>query len=108
MLAEAYAEFYQIFEKAMGDRSGTVGASEIGLCERQVFWNKNKGHKKKGVDVDPDYENDWGARIRGTIMEFAFWVPALRKKYGDKLMFAGTEQEKWTKGYLSATPDGLL
>lgn len=107
MLVEAYKDFYQIFEKAMGDRSGTVGASEIGLCERQTFARKNEG-KPKGVKRDKDFEDDWGARIRGTIMEFAFWVPAMRKKYGDKLLYAGTEQQKWTKDYLSSTPDGLL
>lgn len=107
MLAEAYKEFYQVFDKAMGDRSGTVGASEIGLCARQTFWTKNLG-KSKGVEIDDDFESDWGARIRGTIMEFAFWAPALRKKYGADLLFAGTEQEKLVKGHLSGTPDGLL
>lgn len=107
MLVEAYEDFYKLFERDMGDRSGTVGASEIGLCARQTFWYKNHG-TKKGVKMDPDFKHDWGARIRGTIMEFAFWVPALRRKYQNNLLFAGTEQEKLVSGYLSATPDGLL
>jgi hypothetical protein len=107
MLADAYLEFYQIFERSLGDRSGTVGASEIGQCARQTFWRKNYG-KAKGVEQDDDYESDWGARIRGVIMEFVYWVPALRKKYGADLLFAGTEQEKLISGHLSATPDGLL
>lgn len=107
MLVEAYEDFYKVFDRSMGDRSGTVGASEIGLCARQTFWYKNHG-TKKGVDMDPDFKHDWGARIRGTVMEFAFWVPALRRKYGANLLFAGTEQEKMVRGRLSATPDGLI
>jgi|SRR6266704_856687 len=107
MLAEAYEQFYHTLERDMGDRSKTVGASEIGLCARQTFWVKNKG-TRKGVDEDDDYEHDWGARIRGTIMEQAFWEPALRAKYGVNLLYAGKQQRTFVKGYLSATPDGLL
>lgn len=107
MLTEAYEDFHKIFDRNMGDRTKTVGASEIGLCARQTFWYKNHG-TKKGVDMDPDFKHDWGARIRGTIMEMVFWVPALRQRYGNNLLFAGTEQEKLTRGYLSATPDGLI
>lgn len=107
MLLEAYEDFYEVFRKDLGDRSGTVGASEIGHCARQTFWRKNEG-TKKGVKRDDDFEEDWGASIRGIVMEFAFWVPALRKKHGDNLLFAGTEQNKLTKGYLSCTSDGLL
>jgi len=107
MLLEAYNDFYKVFKKDLGDRSGTVGASEIGQCARQTFWRKNEG-TRKGVRRDEDFEEDWGASIRGIIMEFAFWVPALRKAHGDKLLYAGTEQQKLTKGYLSCTSDGLL
>src|SRR5258708_10498427 len=107
MLQSAYQDFYRMFEREMGDRSKTVGASEIGLCGRQTFWKKNQG-TAKGVKIDDDYKDDWGARIRGIIMEFAFWVPALRKQHGANLLFAGTEQENIVKGHLSATPDGLL
>lgn len=104
MLAEAYEQFYKTLEKDMGDRTKTVGASEIGSCARQTFWVKNKG-TRKGVDEDDDYEHDWGARVRGTVMEQAFWEPALRAKYGANFVHA---QTKFIKGYLSATPDGLL
>lgn len=107
MLAEVYEQFYKTLEKDMGDRTRTVGASEIGSCARQTVWIKNKG-TSKGVDEDEDYEHDWGARIRGTIMEQAFWEPALRAKYGADLLYAGVNQITFKKGYLSATPDGLL
>ena len=107
MLAEAYEQFYKTFDKAMGDRTRSVGASEIGLCARQTFWTKNL-NQPKGVQIDDDFKSDWGARLRGTIMESTFWVPALRQKFGSDLLYAGDEQRKLVTGYLSGTPDGLL
>ena len=41
-------------------------------------------------------------------MEQAFWVPALRARFGDHLKFAGDEQRQLKIGFISATPDALL
>ena len=84
------------------DRSKTVGASEIGMCLRRVWFSKNK------IDYDPGYERGWGAAIRGNVHEQAFWVPALRKHFGKNLLFAGKYQRTLKSGPLSATPDGLV
>jgi hypothetical protein len=89
------------------DRSKTVGASEIGQCARKTFWTKNEG-TKKGVKRDDDYEDAWGARIRGTIMEQAFWEPAMAHKFGTNLLRSGNAQETLILGHLSATPDALI
>lgn len=107
MLYEAYDAYRHNFDRQLGDRTKTVGASEIGQCERQTFWRKFEG-TKKGVERDKDYEQDWGAQVRGVVMEFAYWAPAMRQMYGNDFIYGGTEQEKFIKGYLSATPDGLL
>lgn len=90
------------------DRSQTVGASEIGQCIRKTYWVKNEGDPLYGVERDPDYVDSWGAKLRGTIMENDFWAPAMKEKYGERLLFAGPEQMSFISGYLSATPDGLI
>lgn len=86
------------------DRSKTVGASEIGKCARQTWFSKHDAPRDEG------YEDSWGARLRGTIIEDAFWVPALRATLpeGTSLLFAGEHQETLVSGYLSATTDGLM
>jgi hypothetical protein len=90
------------------DRSQTIGASDVGQCARRVFWSKNEGDPKYGAERDPDYLDRWGAKVRGTIIENAFWEPAMRLTYGDRLLFAGAEQKTFVSGFLSATPDGLI
>jgi hypothetical protein len=108
MLSDVYNSYITSLDRIFDhDRTKSVGASEIGSCSRQTFWVKNKD-TKKGAEIDPDYVHDWGARIRGTLMEKVFWEPALRAKYGDKLLFAGKDQRTFQVGRLSATPDGLL
>ena len=90
------------------DRKQTVGASEIGQCARKVFWLKNEDDPEYAVPRDPEYIETWGARMRGTVFENAFWEPALRARFGDKLLFAGKDQRTFHKGFLTATPDGML
>lgn len=90
------------------DRSQTIGASEIGQCARKVFWLKNEGDPKYGVERDPEYKDSWGATTRGSVFENNFWEPALRSVYGERLLFAGAEQRTFVSGFISATPDGLL
>jgi hypothetical protein len=84
------------------DRTKTIGASEIGLCERRVWASK------KDIPHDVDHEETWGARMRGTMMEDYFWYPALKLKYGKDLVLAGPDQKTFQDGKLSATPDGIL
>ena len=90
------------------DRSNTVGASEVGQCMRKIFWLKSENDSRYRVNRDPDYQETWGARMRGTVFEDAFWEPALRKKYQERLLFAGKDQQTFVSDYLSATPDGLI
>lgn len=90
------------------DRTQTVGASEIGKCERQTFWFKNEADPVHKVPRDSDYADNWGARTRGSVYETHWWAPALLAHYGGKLLLAGDKQQTFVSGFLSATPDGLL
>ena len=82
-----------------------VGASEVGLCLRRVWYAK-----QQRMVLDPKHSEDesWGAARRGTTFENHFWVPAMRKAYGDKLLYTGRQQLTMQHGRLRATPDGLL
>src|SRR3954470_741978 len=86
------------------DRSKSVGASEIGQCARKTFWVKHEGT----VPRDADWFDRYGARVRGSIMEEAFWQPALKAKFGDRVLVSGKDQKTLQLGYLSATPDALI
>lgn len=100
MIKEALAEYATSIRRVFDhDRDTTVGASEIGQCARRTWYVKH------GAAADP---GAWGANMRGTIMENHFWEPALRKKYGKDLHFSGSDQRTIEKGWLSATPDGLI
>lgn len=108
MLKTVIDDYAATLNKAWShDRSKTVGASEIGACARKTFWTKNKG-TPKGVTEDEGWSDQWGARVRGTIIENAFWEPAMKAKYGDNLLASGLGQETLISGYLSATPDALV
>ena len=103
----AYANATQpVFSK--DDRASTVGASEIGQCIRKIFWIKNEDDPRLAVARDEGFVDNWGARRRGTAFERHFWVPAMRKRFGKRLKFAGKSQRTFTKDYLSATPDALI
>ena len=86
------------------DRRTTVGASEAFLCSRRTAYSKAE------TAPDPDYEDRYGARVRGDLIENHFWEPAIRgqKPEGVQFLFAGREQKTLVDGYLSATSDGLL
>jgi hypothetical protein len=101
---DAYARSHgRVFE----DRANTVGASDVGRCARQAFYLKNEGDPDYGAPRNPDFAESWGATMRGRIFEDCFWVPALRACYGERLLFAGEQQETFALGFLSATPDAL-
>jgi hypothetical protein len=103
MIRDALEKYARKIDKGWdGDRSKTVGASEIGLCARRVHWIKKEGR------VNADHQEGWGARLRGTMMEEKFWHPALKHRFGKHLLHSGPKQHTFTKGDLSATPDGLL
>lgn len=109
MIKEALNAYAQSTNRAFAtDRSQTVGASEVGQCARKVFWLKNENDPQHAALRDPGYEDSWGARMRGTIMENEFWYPAMRASFGERLLFAGPEQQTFVSGFLSATPDGLI
>lgn len=88
------------------DRSSTIGASEVGRCLRAASFAK---HAPEAADDGPD---DYGARLRGDILENHLWLPAIQHAVRGTntltLMYAGAEQTTLSTGFLSATPDGLL
>lgn len=109
MIAEALHEYAKSLERQWEhDRANTIGASEIGKCARQVYYQKNLGDPVYGVPTDPGYQDDWGYKLRGQMMEEHFWVPAMKAMYGDSILFAGANQKTLVDGFLSSTADGLL
>jgi hypothetical protein len=103
MISKALAAYANALRTPDERRASTVGASEIGQCSRKTFY------LKRGGERDPERGLDgWGAALRGNVMERAFWLPALRARFGDKLKFAGDEQRQFKSGFISATPDALL
>lgn len=109
MIAEALNSFVTSRTKSFShDRSMTVGASEVGMCARRVAFAKTMDEPGAAVPVDEDYEEGWGARERGDLIENALFVPAVRARFGASALYTGDEQRTFAKGFLSATPDGLL
>ena len=108
MIAEVLAAYAKATARQFTDRENTVGASEVGQCARRVFYGKNSGDPVYGASSDEDYADPWGAALRGRLFEDYFWVPALRARFGAKLLCAGDQQQTFVSGFLSATPDGLL
>lgn len=86
------------------DRANTIGASEIGACLRKTWFAKND------TPPDPDYQDRYGARLRGNLIEDYYWTPGLRAALPREitLVLAGVDQQTIVDGYLSATPDGVL
>jgi hypothetical protein len=90
------------------ERSETVGASEIGLCARKTFYVKNAIDPQMVTERDPEHVDTWGTRLRGTLFEDKFWLPAMRKRFGKRLVLAGKQQTSFRYEFLSATPDGVV
>jgi len=84
------------------DRMVTVGASEIGACERRTYYLKSSER------ADKDHLARWGATHRGDLIEQYLVVPALRQRFGKKLLWSGKAQKTLIDKFLSATPDGLI
>jgi hypothetical protein len=108
MIADALAEHAKTTARVLDGRENTVGASEVGQCARKIYFAKNFGDHVYGAASDADFIDVWGATLRGRLIEDHFWIPALRARYGDKLLYAGADQRTLLSGFLSATPDGLL
>jgi hypothetical protein len=103
---DSFASQHQPFDPE--DRAQTVGASDVGQCERKTYYVKNERDHKHSAPRDADYKDRWGAKIRGSFFEAYFWYPALKATYGDRLKYAGPDQQTFVSGFLSATPDGIL
>ena len=108
MIKEALDAHAKATARQFEDRANTVGASEIGQCARKTYFWKNEGDVLIGADRDADHAETWGAARRGQLFEDHFWVPALRRRFTDKLLYAGADQRTLVSGPLSATPDALL
>lgn len=102
MIREALNDFAVRNARVFEGRERTVGASEVGTCMRRTFY------VKRGGERDSEHTNSWGATARATVFENHFWIPALRAQFGERLLFAGEQQETFALGLLSSTPDGLI
>lgn len=102
MISEALAVYANALRIPDERRALTVGASEIGQCGRKTFY------LKRGGERDPEHVDGWGAALRGSVIERAFWLPALRARFENKLKFAGDQQQRFKSEFLSATPDAML
>jgi hypothetical protein len=98
----ALVDYAQSLRGPAAGRAFTLGASDIGQCGRKAFFAKHNGER------DPGYVETWGAALRGQIIEQAYWVPALRARFGADLKFVGDRQRQFKRGFISATPDALL
>jgi hypothetical protein len=108
VISDALFAYAKATGRSFEGRENTVGASEVGQCARKVYYAKNQGDHIYGAACDEDYRDVWGATLRGRLFEDHFWLPALRTRYGAKLLYAGADQTTLVSGFLSATPDGLL
>jgi hypothetical protein len=108
MIRQALDAYVSASERTFAGRENTVGASDVGQCARKVFYAKHEGDPDFGAPRNTDFVHGWGARQRGTTFESAFWVPALRARFGERLLLAGEQQETFALGFLSGTPDGLV
>jgi CRISPR/Cas system-associated exonuclease Cas4 (RecB family) len=108
MISEILDQYARTTGRVFEGREHTIGGSDIGQCARKILWTKMEGDPVYGATRDADYVDGWGARLRGTTFENAIWAPAMRARYGDKLLYAGEQQTTLMSDLLSATPDGLL
>lgn len=105
---DMYARSKAMEKTFLIDRARTIGASEIGGCARKNFYAKTLNAATSERLRDPDHKDGWGARVRGTVMEDKFWVPALRARFRGKFLVYGKSQTTLHDRYLSATADGIL
>jgi hypothetical protein len=96
--AHARRRIAQFHREHRYTRTTHIGASEIGSCLRRI-----KFAKVSAIPVE-----GWGASQRGNTFEDHYWTPAMRRHYGEKLLYTGKQQTTLTYGQLRATPDGLL
>ena len=91
------------------DRTMTVGASEIGQCERKVWFGKAEQTELGATFArNDDYVDGWGARERGNLIEEHLLVPAIVARFGKQALLLGKKQQSFIDGCLSATPDCLI
>ena len=88
------------------DRSQTVGASEVGQCQRKLVYDKHN------VEPDTGFKQDLGAAERGNVIE-DWVVENLQHSLPDdiQLLWATDEGQQTLVDkdvHQSATPDGLF
>jgi len=102
-----YKRFHNNPKEWLHDRSKTIGASEIASCERRIVFAKIL-HPETQASIETKH---YGALVRGNIIESNHFLPAITEFCDDNgynLLYAGDNQTTFTKGYASATPDGLI
>jgi hypothetical protein len=72
MIADALATYAKATARAFAGRENTVGASEVGMCARKIFFAKNADDHVYGAGSDEDYADPWGAALRGRLFEDHF------------------------------------
>lgn len=88
------------------DRSMTVGASEVGQCQRKLVYDKHN------MEPDTGFVQDLGAAERGNVLE-EWVVENLQHSLSDdiELLWATDEGQNTLvdkESFQSATPDGLF
>lgn len=93
------------------DRTKYVTASEIGKCERQVFFDKKalmeSGHSPE-TGTSYDKNTKWGFFERGHNIEAWAVENLLRGANGERLLYTGNGQRSFVAGSQSGTPDGVF
>jgi hypothetical protein len=100
------AQLQRYRERHKTSHSRYIGASEVGLCIRRIWYSKQT--LRTPLDTKHSETEGWGAARRGATFERYFWLKAMRAKYGDNLLYAGGRQRTMQHDHLRATPDGLL
>lgn len=103
LMKPVLSKHMESLQRVFKDRHLTVGASEIGLCARLVWYVK---HHPSAKAING--EESFGASHRGNMIEAHTVVPALRRHYGANILYSGKDQRTFVSGVNSATPDGML
>ena len=107
-IAAAFRDHMRAADRIFVDRHKIVGASDVGRCARQIFFLKREVDPAYGITRDAGYVESRGPAFRGTLLENQLFAPALRRRFGRRLLYTGKRQKTFTLGNLSATPDGLI
>lgn len=93
------------------DRTAFVTSSEIGYCERKVFFDKQalKASTYSPKEGTTQVATGWGMMERGHVVE-AWFIETILRGFdsSQRLLFVGDNQRSFVFGKQSGTPDGVF